>query len=306
VALAQIDYKFLFAAAVLLSFNTVLYWIPYHILFIRKAASSSGKFGKNFGIRLLLNRAAAALGPVSGGLIVATVGFTSLFTLGIVLVICSSFPILFSIHEHKHKHHNALQIFMHYFKDRNHIPYTLAFSSMAADSTIYAIFWPILLLLTIESFTKVGFISSLSLAISAGVSIQIGKFIDNRGEKFIHKIGVTLNSLLYIPRVFIANPAFVYGIDIMDRLNSTIYGLPFNALMYKHARESKHDSEFIIYKDIAVHLGVVLIILLVSFLMFVFNSWKWVFLLIALISPLTYLINHIDTGKIKGYPKNAG
>ncbi len=273
ISLAQFNYAFLFVAAILMSFDTILYWIPYHILFIRKAASADGKFGKNSGIRFFLNRAASALGPVIGGIIVATAGFTSLFTIGVILIIVSAFPILFSIHEHKHKPHNAIKIFLNYFKKRSQIPYTLAFSSMSTESALYGIFWPVLLLITIESFTKVGLISSVSLAFSAIASIQVGKFIDKHGEKTVHKIGITINSILYIPRAFIVNPLFMYGIDIADRLNSTIYGIPFNAVMYRHARECKHDSEFIIFRNIMVHLGIVVAILVVTFLIFVFNSW---------------------------------
>ena len=277
-------------AAIASGIAAITYWLPFHIFFVRKT-SGTGHYGKNFGTRFLLDKLASAAGPILGGLFITLFGFSPLFIIGIVLILVSAFPIMVGVHEHKHGKHNAHHIFKNFFYNRKYRNDTISLISVAADGILYGIFWPILLFTVIITYAKLGLITSISVGLSAFAALYVGKLIDKHGTKTIHKIGVIINSLLYIPRVFVINPIYLYAIDITDKMNGTLFAVPFNALFYKHAKHQHNDSDFVIYREIIVHSSVCFIMLIGIWLMAILPSWKYIFILIAIVSPFSYFIN---------------
>jgi len=288
---AAIHPIFLIISSVPLAFSAILYWIPYHILFTRNSASSSGHFGKNYGKRILFENAAAALGPLLGATLITLYGFNMLFVVGIFIMLCSSIPILLGVKEHPHGKHSAKHIFINTLKDKKYRYDTIAISSEASDSILYSIFWPIMLFVVLKSFEKVGIITSISVALSSISAIIVGTAIDKGNSKIIHKIGVAVNTLLYLPRVFVTTAIPIYIIDVADRINGTLYGIPMISKMYEHAKSGHHDSDFIIYRDFIVHISICVVLVISMLIINFLPRWEYVFILIAIVSPFTYFIN---------------
>jgi len=286
----DLSFAYFIPAAIASGIAAITYWLPFHIFFVRKT-SSTGHYGKNFGTRFLLDKLASAAGPILGGLFITLFGFNSLFTVGVVLILVSAFPIMIGIHEHKHGKHNAHHIFKNFFHNHKYRNDTIALISVAADGILYGIFWPILLFTVIFTYAKLGLITSISVGLSAFAALSVGKLIDKRGTKTIHKIGVTINALLYLPRVFVINPIALYAIDITDKMNGTLFAVPFNALFYKHAKDHHNASDFVIYREIIVHSTVCFIMLTSMLLIAILPNWKYIFILIAIVSPFSYFIN---------------
>ena len=276
--------SFLVAAAI------IMYWLPFHLFFIRKLGTKDGHYGKRYGFQILFDSTSAAIAPLTGGIILTLFGFQALFATGIIVILISAIPIVSSVTEHAHGKHNAYYTLLSFIKDPKYKNDSIAMASIASDSILYAVFWPIMLIIVLESFEKVGAITSISIAISSLVAIMVGIQIDKGRSKILHKIGVAVNSMLFIIRAFVFTPISVYLIDIFDRMNGAFYVVPFTSAMYKHAREGHHDSDFIIYREYVVH-GIMAVTTLAAFiLLFFIPRWQYIFILTAIVSPFVYWV----------------
>ncbi len=278
-------------AAVATSFDIMLYWIPFHLFFIRKSQSPDGHFGKQFGIRLFLTKIASAFGPIIGGLLIIYLGFSYLFALSTILMIGSILPLIFSVEERKHGKHNAYLIFKKYISERNLIGASTAFAVIAFEDVVSSILWPILLLALTASFAQLGMITTLSIGISAFFAVYIGKIIDKNGPKLVHKTGIIFNSLLHFLRIFANQTIFAIFIDISDKLNGSLYAVPFNAITYDLAKKEHYDSDFMIYRETIMHLGIACGLFILLIFLPMIPDYKILFVIIGIITPLTYLIN---------------
>jgi hypothetical protein len=168
---------------------------------------------------------------------------------------------------------------------------TIAIVSTEGDALMYGIFWPILLFMVADSFTKIGIITSISITISCLAALVIGDLVDHKGATLIHKIGCTINSILYLPRVFLTNIQAMFVLDIADKLNGILYGVPFTAVMYEHAKSRMHDSDYIVFRAVVCHIAIILISLICMALIVILPSWRYIFIFMAFVSPFAYMIN---------------
>lgn len=276
--------------AIAASFDIMLYWIPFHLFFIRKS-SDNGQYGKQFGIQLFLTKVASALGPFIGGFIIISFGFPLLFILSIILMLSSVIPLVFSVEEHRHGKHNALQIFKKYISQKSLLGISTAFSIIAFEDVIYAIIWPLVLFNLTNSFAKLGMITTASVSISALFAVYIGRNIDKHGKRLIHKIGIIINSILYFLRYWVNQTGLAISIDLGDKINGSLYGVPFNAKTYDIAKEKHYDSDFMIYREIVMHLGIACGLFIILILLPLITNYKILFIILGLLTPLTYLIH---------------
>ncbi|MBU1868177.1 hypothetical protein KJ608_01800, partial [Patescibacteria group bacterium] len=169
---------------------------------------------------------------------------------------------------------------------------TLAYFGNGAEALVYTIFWPILLFIVLESFIKVGAITSISILISSLVVLWVGKTIDKHGRTLLHSVGVTLNTLFYLPRLFSSSQFLLYSLDIVDRVNGVLYSLPFITNTYEKAVRLG-DSDFIIYREIAIHIAIAVTAALLLILLPFLPNWRYVFI-IAIIGSATSFLMSVD------------
>jgi MFS family permease len=290
-ALSTFSLWFLFFSAITYAIETCIYWIPYHLFFIRKASNATGQYGHTYGIRLLLSQGASAAGPIIGGFIITFAGFPTLFAIGTVLTIASAIPVLFSIHENNHGKHNARHIFERLFRSKSLRNDTIAIASVECDALLYSVFWPVLLFTVAGSYSKLGVITTISVTISCLAALIIGNLVDKNGGKVIHKIGCTINSILYLPRAFMTSLQAFFILDIVDKLNGILYAVPFNVAMYEHAKYRMHESDYIVYRVIVSHLALVFMSIIAIGLVLILADWQYIFIFMAMVCPFAYLVN---------------
>lgn len=291
--LAQDNLVFILVAGILAGIKVTMYWIPYHIFFIRKSGKAKKGFGKNTGMRFFLTRVISGIGPAIGGLIILNFGFNVLFMVSILLLVVAALPIVFVIHEWKHKEHNMVDVIRDFVINKDYKKVTLSYIGQGIDSSIYTAIWPIMLFFVLNNFAKIGFINSFSYVMSSLVVLWIGRIIDKRGTYKIHALGVILNSILYIPRMFFSIPWLFYSLDVGDRFISGMYSLPMMSASYQKARKLG-DSDFQLYRQLMLHLGIVLILVLILVMLQILMTWKWVFVLAIIGSLMTFLIELDD------------
>jgi len=276
-------------AGVLAGFKVTLYWVPYHIFFLRKSGRKIKSFGKNTSTRFFLTRIISSIGPAIGGLIIINFGFNVLFMTSILLLVVSALPIALVIHDWKHREHNMVKVIRKYVLNSKYKRIAISYIGEGVDSLIYVIFWPILLYLVINNFAKIGFINSLSFLLSSIAILQIGRLIDKHGAYKIHGIGVIINSLLYIPRMFFRVPALFYSLDVADKFVTGMYSLPIMYTTYEKARKLG-GSDYILFREVCIHVGAIAALALILVVIQLTSTWVWVFGLAMIGSIMTFFI----------------
>ena len=288
--LSQGNLYLILLAGALAGFKVTLYWIPYHIFFVRKAGRKrKQQFGKKIGMRFFLVRIISGIGPAIGGLIIVNYGFNALFMTSILILVVAALPIALIVHEWEHHKHSVIGVVEKYLFNPKYLRLNLSFIGSGMDSIIYSIFWPVLLFLVLENFTKIGFLNSFSFLVSSATVLIIGKYIDKHGTKVIHGIGAFLNSLLYLPRMIFGNPFLFYALDLSDRLIMGTYTLPQMALAYEKARKV-NGSDFIIFRELSLHAGIIFTVATSLVALQFISNWKLLFALAMIGSLLTYFI----------------
>lgn len=289
--LSKQNHYLLFLAGGIAGLKVTFYWIPYHSFFVHKTEDKPGhSFGKDTGLRFFLVRIFSGLAPVIGGFVIGSFGFNVLFVLSILMLVAASVPIIMVVHDWKHRKHDIKNVLKEYILNKRYYKLTLAFVGDGMESIIYMLFWPLLLFFALENFEKVGLINGLSMFLSSILVLIIGGLIDKVGSKKIHAIGVFFNTIFYIPRMIIFSANLFYVLDVVDRLNSSMYSLPMMSSAYDKAKKIG-SSDFIIFRELAIHGGIIITTLIVLMAVNRYGVWLWVFMLAMLGSSLTYLID---------------
>jgi len=105
----------------------------------------------------------------------------------------------------------------------------------------------------------------------------VGKTLDSKGSLKIHSVGVFINTLLTMARPFIYGAPQLYANNIAATMNSPAYDTPFVTNVYEKARKSESVSDFLIYREVILHLSRVLILGALCPIIVITGSWKWVF-----------------------------
>jgi len=276
-------------AGLVAGLKVTLYWIPYHVYFVRKF--KGGTYGKNIGIRFFLEKFLTGVAPLFGGLIIASLGFNFLFMMSILILLLSALPILLTIHEWKHQEHSIPNILRDFVFNKRYKFMTLGFIGENTELSIYTVAWPILLYIGIASFVKIGALTSITTIISAFMAVAAGKAIDKYGTKLIHGVGVFINTILHIPRVFVRTAFSLYAIDIVDRLNSQFYTIPNIVLSYEKAKRNDRPTDFIIYRELTIHTVITVVCAVLAITLSLVDVWRWIFLVAALGSSLVYFMD---------------
>ncbi|MBD3366276.1 MFS transporter [candidate division WWE3 bacterium] len=266
------------------------YWIPYHIFFMRRADDGDHKFGSEISKQSFFSGIATSLAPLLGGLIITNLGFNTLYMLSIVLLLAASLPILVYVKEQKHSPHKFKKVWREYLGNKKYLKTTIALAGRVTSAIIFAIFWSVMLYLKLQDFVEIGFLKTFSGIVATVLLISVGTVIDRNGKGLLHAISVTINSALHLSRLFIISPAAYYLNNILDKINASAYGTCFIAATYEKV-DGKHASNFITYREVALHTARLFVLLSCVGIMLLTGSWMWVFVVAAVGSGLTFLIN---------------
>jgi len=287
--LAKDNMYLMLVAGFLSGLKVTLYWIPYHIYFVKKF--KGGSYGKNTGKRYLYEKFVTGIAPVIGGFMIASFGFESVFFTSILLLLSAGMPVLLTVHEWKHHEHNVSSVIKNFVRAKKYKLMSLAYFGEGADAAVFTIGWPILLYIGIQSFVKIGTLTSVTTVIAAFTAFAAGRAMDKHGSRVIHAIGVFFNSIFHILRVFVSTSLGLYIVDIVDRLNGPLYSLPNMALSYEKAKRSKSGSDYIIYRELMIHFSIMIVCTALILVLSRVGVWRWMFLIAAFGSSLTYLMD---------------
>jgi hypothetical protein len=275
--LAENNPSLLIYAALISSFRTPLYWLPYHLSFIN--LGERRKFGGEVSATKILGRVASALAPLIGSLLIKVGGFDLVFQVALLIIFFSVIPLFFDSYNKKEELSPLPKIIGDMF-EKEKIDDTIGFLGEGTEPFIATVFWPLFLYLEVQSYQLVGVITSISLVLSLITLAVMKRYVDQREKKFF-KVGMIGNIANWIMRIFATTTPHFFMANISHNLLSLFVWMPFNSVFCKKAKEKK-VFDYIERRELLIHFSRLMVTVLVALIWKYTRSFYLIFLVAAL------------------------
>ncbi len=275
----------LFPAAIMAGALIPFYWIPYHLIFIEDGEGKGKSFGKKISKVGVLDKAAAAAGPLVGGLVIVFIGFETLLVVVLFLVIASTFPI-FSMRHHERHFVPPLKMMARDFFSKGFRKDLIAFLGAGAENVGGALVWPIFFFGLVGSFASLGALTSGLVLISILVTLWLGRVVDKRGKRRVLRAGAYSQSALWGVRALTSTVPQAFAAQAVARVAAEFLWLPFDTIVYANA-SAGNPFEYVILREWALNLGRLLMLVLMAVMLTAGFGWLGSFGLAAVGALLT-------------------
>lgn len=262
-------------AAILVTFATSAYWIPYHLLFM---STSEKNFGKRASFLNVFAKWSNAIGPILGGIITVRLGFSGVFWWSAVLMAAAAIPILI-LEPEKLKWDFHLD---HYWEKLSGSWFRrdmLAFVGLGIEQAMYDFFWPVFLLILLKgSYMELGAYKTAVLAVTSVVEIGIGRVIDRGGTRRLMMSAIGFMVLMWVMRGNFTDPWKLLAVDVFDGWLGVLVFLPFSVYTYRRAVISDR-SLYLVESEASSRFGGFLAALVVGIFYFFGIGWNGMIIL---------------------------
>jgi MFS family permease len=265
---------FLLPALVLDVGNAQLFWGGYYSLLSKSTKKKN--MGKDMGVLYTLLQVVAVISPAISGLIAYLAGIESLFLIGLVLMLFSSF---FAIKMDSKIVSNTVSYkeFFRWLHETRFIKLAASFTGKYIyDASIYL--WPLYIFLLLGSIDKVGYLYTVSLFLAMLFTYFAGNYVDShKSKKPFYYIGGFL-SIITILRSQIFSIWSIAFVDMFDKLASNVYSIYFDTMFMR--RGKGHSSEsFFVYREMLLYLSSVVFWGFVGVFFLFFSGWRSLYIL---------------------------
>lgn len=238
----------LWLISLLFALSSTMYWFAYHLDFSK--FSNHKKRGKEIGKSKIITALFLVAGPAAGGFLATTVGFQILFLISILILMLSSIPLFMSQDVHEPIKFSLKDVFK-----GTKIKDFLSFFALGFESGMTLVIWPIFLYMTVlTSYKAVGLVYSVSLIVSLVAIFFVAKLTDVK-RRLTLKVGAVVNSVVWIVRSFVKIPLHAYAVDSFYGASKSSVLVPFDAIAYDKANESKDLIKFTMFRELSIHTG---------------------------------------------------
>ncbi len=270
-------------AAALGAIPLSLYWLPYHLAFIRLGHYH---LGEKLGAITIITRLAAALAPALGGFAAHYWHFRFLWGLVVALLLLAVLPLFGDNYAHREVAVPFMRVWRFY---RPRLSLATAFLAAGLEAIFYGVAWPIFVYSRLHHLTSLGLISTLALLLSVLFAWQVGR-LTNRYPRNLLQLGSKLNALNWLFKS-LANSPYLLGIfDALYQLVGVFVWIPFTFLTYRAAR--RQPFAFLLGRAFFIGLGMWLAVLGIWLLVSWRASWWFIFALGSVAVLGLQQINH--------------
>jgi len=276
----------IFTAAVINGFQINFFWNSFHYSLSRE--SSETKIGSNLGLINFLLNLLSMISPALGGLIIVTLGYQTLFLLGLLIILGG---VIFSIllDNVKVKDTISWQEFFTWLKEPGFRRLGLSFAGRYFNDATISL-WTLYMFILLGSTEEVGYFYSLSLFLALFVSYGAGSFLDkNKGRKQFLFSGGFL-SIFWILKGFLVNVWSITILNAVDRLTSSFHWLFFDRSWVLRGKGREALSYFV-YREMIYNFAAIIFWLIVAAIFYFFiAAWRSLFVVASVGVLLTLLI----------------
>lgn len=270
--LAAKNLPFLVLVAILAGIKVPLYWLPYHLTFIK--LGNFNRFGTEGGILGILAQLFSALGTILGGIVISFFGFRWVFLLVILVILVSSTPLFFDRFSKRGVMPKAGRTVRGIFKPTYQRTF-LAFLGAGLGDTVVGILWPIFIFKVVRDYVILGGIVGSTLLISLLFLFGVGRYVDRKGMRPL-RVGIFLNSLNWIIRGFLVTPWQIFWSNFCYEIGSILTWVPFDTWVYKKAAKSQ-TFEFLLKRELVLNFSRIFGLCLLGILLWGKVDWKVIF-----------------------------
>ncbi|MBW3011067.1 MFS transporter, partial [Candidatus Woesearchaeota archaeon] len=231
---------------------SALFWISFHVEFAR--VSETGKRDSETGKWIGYSSLAVLCGPLVGGILIDTAGFSVVFIIASILLIASATFLFFT----KERHEPAEISFRHVFSRKN-MKNSIAFIGYGVHTMAGGVLWPLFIFFILNTYTSLGFLGSLAGAGTAFVTFIVGKMSDRYNKRHFLKIGSSLYSMSWFVRHFVETVGQVFGVTMFASMVFTMVEVPSHALVYEEFQENLMEK--LVFREMALCVGRILVLL---------------------------------------------
>lgn len=256
-------------AAILVILIRSLFWLPFHT----EAAELSDKKsrGKQFSVIFSIASFLGIIAPIIGGFVLENYSFAVLAILGLLSTLISFIPFFFLPQlkeEYTWTFKETLQYFFNPF-NRNMV---IAYMSDGLAGVVQLVFWPLFIFIILdEKYQAVGYITAAIILTGVILRLFIGQLLDRFNKNKLVKIGTVLNSTAWLFKAAVASAFHIFFVSIYHALAMIVLRTSLDTLVYEKAADRGHYiDEYTVIKEMAIHLGKILGLLLIALLLLFF------------------------------------
>lgn len=275
------DFFLLAAMAIILrAIGATLFWPAFHTDFIR--LSKAGRRAEHVGKMSAVCLTAGIVGPIIGGVILAGLGYATLFTVVLITLFVSTFPLFLSKERHENYSDSYKQAWKRIWKNKDE---SLALASLGIESGIDSFVWPIFVFVLGISYKEIGGISTFALLISALFAFSMGKITAKKNRFKLLNIGSSLLAFSWVIKYFVTNTMSAFLAQNFYRISKTIALIPFRTILYdKAASRKEYADEFIVYREIIINISRFFFLMFLAGVFFVVDQINLSFIIAVLAS----------------------
>lgn len=244
--------------------------------------------GKEIGYMNIIERVAAGLSPLLGGVVATLFGPAVMVVLAALLFLVSAMPLLRTPEPIKTRQPLRFSGF----------PWKATYRSIFANSSVgFDIFatghaWTLLITVVIlvadgqELYAKLGLFASLTILITVFAAYTFGKLIDRRRGRELLRAGVVVDALTHVSRPFVTGPVGIVAANAVNDTATTAYTMAFMRGVFDMADVSGFRVTYLYLMEFASNVGATiaaLLFVLVSLLLPVSSSFMVFFAVTGLV-----------------------
>ena len=230
---SAMSFGYLLLAVVAYAIQKILFWPAYHADFAHFGLS--GERAREYSSLASVDILVYIVGPLLGGAIVSTFGFTAMFTIASFLILLSNIPLLASTDKYKHELVGYKECWRELTKPSNRI-YVWSYLGYAEELVALTV-WPIFIFITVGSALGLGALVAFSLLVTAIVLLYVGRAADFHHTKGVLRSGVVIYASAWFLRLFASAWGAVAAVDTLSRVGKSIISVPVMSDLYERAGE---------------------------------------------------------------------
>ncbi|MEK7649008.1 MAG: MFS transporter [Patescibacteria group bacterium] len=277
---------FTLLAILALAIQKTLFWPGYHADFA--FFSQSEERGRQISINALMESIMAVLGPLIGGLIAASFGFTTLFIIICGIVLASNIP-FFLIKEQFTPTKMDYGESYRYLLQKNNRPYFWGYVGFGEELIVLTV-WPIFFYIVFGTILSTGLAIAFSTLVTIVIVLYIGRSTDSKDRKHILRIGALCISASWFLRLLVSGAPSVMLLDFFSRISKNIFAIPMVANLYEYASHTSYIKNMIFF-EMSLSVGKLGTALFLAAAFYIFGPvWQVAFVLGGFLSLLFFLL----------------
>ena len=273
---------FLLISILILTLSRLTFWTPFHTDF----AKFIDRIDRGKGVSLMWATKAflSILMPIAAGFLITIYGFNVVFIIVLMLLASAVIPFLALPKVIETFSWTAWQTIKNLFK-KNNRALVVANIANGAENVVGLIIWPIFIWQVLEgNFLEMGAISSGIIFITILLQLVAGKYTDIFDKRKILRWGTGFYAIGWLAKTFILTASQIFILGAYHSITQIFKNTPFDSLNYEIIADKGHYvDEFTVLREIAVHIGKIIMLALAVYLSLNFGI-NLTFILAALAS----------------------